>query len=91
MADIDDDSLSARVARIAGKRNHRDAGRRHLSVTASEAEQIAALLRFQSAMTPEMWNTVNLDGNRPMPDEIRTPSDAVAAALDTLRQELQQP
>lgn len=53
--------------------------------TKETADQFLALLRFQSAMTPEMWDSLAY--------ALRTDAagDKVKSALDTLRQELQQP
>ena len=61
--------------------------------TEAEANTIAALLRFQAAMTPEMWNALD-DASANIPADFRHKlTDLVGArkALDTLRQELQQP
>lgn len=56
--------------------------------TKAGADKIEALLRFQSAMTPEMWEILRFD-HEMNPSEERL-SRKAWAALDTLRQELQQ-
>lgn len=53
---------------------------------------LKALLRFRDAMTPEMWEVVKNEADvvriSPLPGS--ESEDAVIAALDTLRQALQQ-
>ena len=55
------------------------------------ADTLLALLRFQSAMTPEMWAHVKDGAELVALQMVDDPEDALIVALDTLREELQQP
>lgn len=72
----------------------RGGSRMALCDTLELAQQVAALLCFQSAMTEEMWEgaiaTLSEEHGSDR-DEPACPSCKALAALDTLRQELQTP